>query len=235
MWPWTLTPTMTLTLDFQVKFWKACISGTGGPIDMEWKRRESLGCWTLYVTLNFDFSSQILKKPYLRNWRVCWPGMKGMWVDKMLDPLCDLELWLHPWPQHWIFSSDQTALRTLLSVCLSVCHTFLIMFVSSYHPEIFRNYYHWQTWSPYKRSKVKVTEVKANFASIWAFQDHNSSFKFTDGYEMMHIAWSSIGDLPYCFSRLSVKFQGHRGQKIADFDPNWVFPAVSPVWIHQWL
>ena len=34
-----------------------------------------------------------------------------------------------------IFSCDQAALRTLLSVCLSVCHTFLTLFLSSYHPE----------------------------------------------------------------------------------------------------
>ena len=30
------------------------------------------------------------------------------------------------------------------SVCPSVCHTFLTMFPSSYHHEIFRSYYQWQ-------------------------------------------------------------------------------------------
>ena len=47
------------------------------------------------------------------------------------------------------------------SVRLSVCHTFLTMFPSSYHHEIFRSYYQWQKWHPCKRSrsKVKVTEV----------------------------------------------------------------------------
>ena len=47
------------------------------------------------------------------------------------------------------------------SVCLSVCHTFLTMFPSSHHHEIFRSYYQWQKWRPCKRSrsKVKVTEV----------------------------------------------------------------------------
>ena len=43
-----------------------------------------------------------------------------------------------------VFSCDQAALRTLISVCLSVRlsvhHTFLTMFLSSYHPEIFRTY-----------------------------------------------------------------------------------------------
>ena len=40
-----------------------------------------------------------------------------------------------------------------LSVCPSVCHTFLTMFPSLYHHEIFRSYYQWQTWRPCKRSK----------------------------------------------------------------------------------
>ena len=79
-----------------------------------------------------------------------------------------------------VFSCDQAALRTLISVCLSVCpsvrlsvclsvrpsfrpavrHTFLTMFLSSYHPEIFRIYYHWQTWCPCKRSRSKVKVIK---------------------------------------------------------------------------
>ena len=60
-----------------------------------------------------------------------------------------------------IFSCDQAALWMVQSVCLSVHHTFLTMFPSSYHPEIFRSYYQWQKWCPCKRSrsKVNVTEV----------------------------------------------------------------------------
>ena len=48
------------------------------------------------------------------------------------------------------------------SVRLSVRHTFLTMFPSSYHHEIFRSYYQWQKWRPCKRlrSKVKVAEVR---------------------------------------------------------------------------
>ena len=45
-------------------------------------------------------------------------------------------------------------------------------------------------------------------------------FEITDGYEMMHKAWSSIEEVPYCFSRSYVKLQGHTAQKIIDFDPN---------------
>ena len=44
---------------------------------------------------------------------------------------------------------------------------------------------------------------------------------------MMHKAWSSIEEVPYCFSRSSVKFQGHTALKIVEFDPNWVFPDCN--------
>ena len=39
----------------------------------------------------------------------------------------------------------------------------------------------------------------------------------------MHKAWSSIKEVPYCFSRSYVKLQGHMVKKIVDFDPNWAF------------
>ena len=41
---------------------------------------------------------------------------------------------------------------------------------------------------------------------------------------MLHKAWSSIEEVPYCFSRSSVKFQGHTALKIVEFDPDWGFP-----------
>ena len=41
---------------------------------------------------------------------------------------------------------------------------------------------------------------------------------------MMHKAWSGIEEVPYCFSRSYVKFQGHTALKIVKFDPNWAFP-----------
>ena len=46
---------------------------------------------------------------------------------------------------------------------------------------------------------------------------------------MLHKAWNSKGEMPYCFSRSSVKFQGHTGQNISDFAPNWAFPDCRPV------
>ena len=44
---------------------------------------------------------------------------------------------------------------------------------------------------------------------------------------MMHRAWSSIAEVPYCFSRSYVKFQGHTALKIVKFDPNWAFPDCN--------
>ena len=52
-------------------------------------------------------------------------------------------------------------------------------------------------------------------------------FEYTNGYEMMQKAWSSIEEVPYCFSRSSVKFQGHTALKIIAFDPNWAFPDCN--------
>ena len=40
----------------------------------------------------------------------------------------------------------------------------------------------------------------------------------------MHRAWSSIVEVPYCFSMSSIEFQGHTALKIVKFDPNWAFP-----------
>ena len=41
---------------------------------------------------------------------------------------------------------------------------------------------------------------------------------------MMHRAWSSIVEVPYCLSISYVKLQGHTALKIVEFDPNWAFP-----------
>ena len=46
---------------------------------------------------------------------------------------------------------------------------------------------------------------------------------------MLHKTWNSKGEMPFCFPRSSAKFQGHTGQNITDFDPNWAFPDYRPV------
>ena len=52
-----------------------------------------------HLTLTLDFQGQILKNWLLRNGMADRHGTKGIWVDRVLYLLCDLELW--PWP--WIF------------------------------------------------------------------------------------------------------------------------------------
>ena len=59
-------------------------------------------------------------------------------------------------------------------------------------------------------------------------------FDITDGYGMIHKAWSSIKEVPYCFSRSSIKCQGHTGQKIADFHPNLAFPDCNFM-LNRWM
>ena len=44
---------------------------------------------------------------------------------------------------------------------------------------------------------------------------------------MLHKAWSSREEMPYCFWRSSVKFQGHTALKIVEFDPTWAFPDCN--------
>ena len=52
-------------------------------------------------------------------------------------------------------------------------------------------------------------------------------FEFTYDDEMVDIAWCCLGEVPYCFSRSSVKFQGHTALKIVEFDPDWAFPDCN--------
>ena len=52
-------------------------------------------------------------------------------------------------------------------------------------------------------------------------------FEFTHGFEIIRKAWCSLEEVPYCFLRSSIEFQGHTGQKIANFDPNRAFPDCN--------
>ena len=82
-----------------------------------------------------------------------------------------------------------------------------------------------------QRSKVKVTEVTTQIfvSGLWL------QFEFTYDDEMIHIAWCCLGEVPYCFSRSSVKFQGHTALKSQNLTQIGRFRTVTPVWIHQWL
>ena len=51
---------------------------------------------------------------------------------------------------------------------------------------------------------------------------------------MLHKAWSSIEEVPYCFSRSSIKFQGLGEKKLSILTQIRRFQTVTPVWIHIW-
>ena len=52
----------------------------------------------------------------------------------------------------------------------------------------------------------------------------------------MRKAWCSLEEVPYCFSRPSVKFQGHTAKKMSILTQSGHFRTVTPVWIHRrWL
>ena len=72
----------------------------------------------------------------------------------------------------------------------------------------------------------------ANFDLYWAFPDCNSSWVHPWLWnDAQSLKQHRIGALSF-FEVIHqlLKFQGHLGQKIANFDPNWVFPAR----IHWW-
>ena len=53
-----------------------------------------------------------------------------------------------------------------------------------------------------QRSKSQESKPNLTFYGLLL------QFEFTYGYEMMYKASSSIGEVPYCFSRSTVKLQG---------------------------
>ena len=70
-----------------------------------------------HLTLTLDFKGQILKMLYLRYGRADWQGAKTMWVDRILDPHFDFEVWPHPWPWPLIFKVKFRKSRNLRMAC----------------------------------------------------------------------------------------------------------------------
>ena len=87
--------------------------------------------------------------------------------------------------------------------------------------------------------KVKVRGQRSRSQRSWphlAVSGLWLQFEFTYGDEMMHKAWCCLEEVPYCFSRSSVKFQGHTAKKKSKILSRiGRFRTVTPVWIHQWL
>ena len=139
------------------------------------------------------------------------------------------------WPWYFLAATKQLYEWFSPSVCLSVrpsvrpsvCHTFLTMFPSSYHHEIFRSYYQWQKWSPCKMSR---SEVKGQ-----GHRGHDPNFRFrtvtpvwihiwwwNDTYSLMLLRRGAL-----LFFKVIRQISRSHGAKIAEFDPDWAFPDCN--------
>ena len=102
------------------------------------------------------------------------------------------------------------------------------MFPSLYHHEILgvitndRSDLHAKSQG--QRSKVKVTEVTTQLNHI---RTKKIQFELTYDDKIMHIAWCCLGEVSYCFSKSSIKFQGCTALKLVEFDPDWAFPDCN--------
>ena len=113
------------------------------------------------------------------------------------------------------------------SFCPSVCPSHLF-----HHVPIIVSSWNFQELLPWSKvmsmQTVKVRGQRSRSQSSTPnLAVSGLQFEFTYGNEIMHTAGSSIEEVPYCFSRSSVKFQGHTALKIVEFDPDWAFPDYS--------
>ena len=79
--------------------------------DMELKGCESIKCWTHVMTFNVHFTHDLdlgssrsnFENAVSQEWdrRLTWNKRK--WVNRMLHPLCDFQVWPQPWHWPWIF------------------------------------------------------------------------------------------------------------------------------------
>ena len=75
-------------------------------------------------------------------------------------------------------------------------------------------------WCQGHPSNFKVTQdrrspILTQIEHFWTV----TAVEFTNGFDMMHKAWCSTEDVLCCFSRSSIKFEGHMDQKTDDFNP----------------
>ena len=131
-----------------------------------------------------------------------------------------------------IFSCDQAALRTLISVRPSVrlsvrlsvtpfwqcsCHRIILKFSGVI--TIYKRDVHAKGQGQRSRSQRSWPHLAVSGPKL--------QFELTYGDGMMHKAWYCYGEVPYCVSRSSVTFQGHTALEIVEFDPDWAFPDCN--------
>ena len=127
-----------------------------------------------------------------------------------------------------------------LSVCPSVCPSVRLSHLFDYVPIIvsswnFQELSHWTRVRSMQKVKVRGQRSRSQRSRPkFSFPDCNSSLN-SHMMIIIHIAWCCLGEVPYCFSRSSVKFQGHTALKSPNLTQIGRFRTVTPVWIHQWL
>ena len=119
--------------------------------------------------------------------------------------------------QNWDFSDCNSSLNSQMA--MKWCSNLEV--VKKRYPIVFQGH-PWNFKVPRDKYRWFWAELSVSGLSL--------QFEFTDGFEMIYKAWSSIEEVPYCSSRSSIKFQGHTGQKIANFKPNWVFLDCNCSW-----
>ena len=116
-----------------------------------------------------------------------------------------------------------------LSVCLSVCLSHLFDYV----PIIVSSWNFQELLPMTKVTSMQKVKVRGQRSRSQRSQTNLTvsglllQFEFTYDDEMMHIAWCCLEEVPYCFSRASIKFQGRTALRIVEFDPNWAFPDCN--------
>ena len=158
---------------------------------------------------------------------VTWHAISGTRYWGFVSPKLHVSTYRnqqHCWWFHYIKCAIQTSVR----------HTFLTMFPSSYHHEIFRSYYQWQKWRPCKRSrsKVKVTEVTTQlnrFQTVTPVWIHIWWWKYA--YSLMMLRRGAL-----LFFKVIRQIARSHGSKILSILTQiGRFRTVTTVWIHQWL
>ena len=137
--------------------------------------------------------------------------------------------------QPCIFSCNQAALWMVQSVCPSVRQPVCLSATPFHYVPVIVSSWNFQKLlsltEVMSMRKVKVGGQRSRSQRSWphlAVSGLYLQFEFAyGGNEMMHIAWCCLEEVPYCFSRSFVKFQGQAGQKIEDVDPNWAFPDCN--------
>ena len=119
------------------------------------------------------------------------------------------------------------------SVCLSVCPSVRPSHLFDYVPIIVSSWSFQELLPMTQVTSMQKDEVRGQRSRSQRSKPNVTvsglylQFEFTYDDEMMHTAWCCLEEVPYCFWRSSVKFQGHKALKSIEFDTDWVFPDCS--------